>query len=462
MELEKEWVVQIDNYLKSNDYESSSTMEKQKWRKHCIYKIPSCIIEMNKRAYKPQTVSFGPYHHGKENVMGMEEHKQRALVHFLKRCGKPLESLFQSMSEVEQDLRDSYDKQLFVWKEGNHHGKFSKMMILDGCFMLEVLRIGDCRVDYFADYADNDPIFSDHGRLYVMPYIKRDMLMLENQLPMIVLDKLIEFEGRNTRDEEFLNKLILQFFFPGTPPSRSFGKCLHTLDLYRKALLQHSPSHHTVIPKPTKADKHRGYDDDIIIRSVVELRESGIRFKLSDTPSLKDISFNNGILRLPSIIIDDYTESMFLNLMAFERLHVGAGNEVTSYIFFMDNIIDHDVDVAILHRKGIIVNALGSDKDVAKLFNTLARDVSVDRNNGGLDMVQMSVCRYCRRSWNRWRANLIQTYFRNPWAIISLVAAFFLFLFTIVQTVFTIVQFYQPGDDKSTPMSIPRLPPHRP
>ncbi|KAF7815017.1 UPF0481 protein [Senna tora] len=335
---------------------------------------------MNKRAYKPQTVSFGPYRHGKENVKGMEEHKQRALVHFLKRCGKPLESLFQSMSEVEQDLRDSYNKSLFVWKEGNHLGKFSK--ILDGCFMLEVLRIGDCRVDYCADYVDNDPIFSDHGRLYVMPYIKRDMLMLENQLPMIVLDKLIEFEGRNTRDEEFLNKLILQFFFPGTPPSRSFGKCLHTLDLYRKALLQHSPSHHTVIPKPTKADKHRGYDDDIIIRSVVELRESGISFKLSVTPSLKDISFNNGILRLPSIIIDDYTESMFLNLMAFERLHVGAGNEVTSYIFFMDNIIHHDVDVAILHRKGIIVNALGSDKDVAKLFNTLARDVSVDRNNG--------------------------------------------------------------------------------
>jgi hypothetical protein len=58
-------------------------------------------------------------------------------------------------------------------------------MILDGCFMLEILRGST------IDYASNDPIFSKHGKiLYIMPLIKRDMLMLENQLPMRVLDEL--------------------------------------------------------------------------------------------------------------------------------------------------------------------------------------------------------------------------------------------------------------------------------
>ncbi|KAF7815365.1 UPF0481 protein [Senna tora] len=390
-----QWVVRISNELKSN--ESSATKEMEKWKKHCIYQIPSCISELNRCAYKPQAVSFGPYHHGKESVKGMEEHKQRALVHFLKRVG-----------------------------------------------------------DY-CDYADNDPIFSDHGRLYVVPYLKRDMLMLENQLPMVVLRKLLEFEGSsNNQDDEFLNNLILKFFSPSTTLIRNLGKCLHILDLYRKTLLQHSPTHPTIMPKPSISNKHYKEDDDDIMRSARELQEAGIRFKRSDTQSLKDVSFNGGVLRLPTIVIDDSTETMLSNLVAFERLHVGAGNDVSSYLFFMDNIIDTEMDVAILRQKGIVLNALGSDKDVAKLFNSLSRDLTVDRQ-GGLDVVQVSVCRYCKKPWNRWRSNLIETYFRNPWAIVSLIAAIVLFALTIIQTVYTILQANQ--DSSSPSPTTPRLPP---
>lgn len=260
-----------------------------------------------------------------------------------------------------------------------------------------------------------------------------------------------------------MNKLILKFFSPNIPTSKNFGKCLHVLDLFRKSLLQHSPTHPTtppIMPRPIiKAYKHKTqYDVVHIMRSASELRESGIRFRRSKTQSLKDVSFYNGILRLPTIVVDDYTESMLLNLVAFERLHIGAGNDVTSYVFFMDSIIDRDADVAILHRKQIIVNALGNDKAVAKLFNSMSRDVSVDCE-GVLEKVQESVCMYCRKPWNKWRANLFHTYFTNPWAIVSLVGAFFLFLLSAAQTVFTVVQFYQPDGSHVTPMIIPRLPP---
>ena len=49
-----------------------------------------------------------------------------------------------------------------------------------------------CRV---TKRADNDPVFGEHGKLNVKPYIQRDMLLLENQLPMLVLHTLIEVEG---------------------------------------------------------------------------------------------------------------------------------------------------------------------------------------------------------------------------------------------------------------------------
>lgn len=169
----------------------------------------------------------------------------------------------------------------------------------------------------------------------------------------------------------------------------------------------------------------------------MELYEAGIRFKKSESRSLKDISFEDGVLSLPHIVVDDTTESMFLNLIAFERFHVGAGNEVTSYIFFMDNIIDGAMDVSHLHARGIIQNAMGSDKAEAKPFNSLSKDVTIDPDSS-LDVVYKSVNKYCKKRYHMWRANLCHTYFRNPWAMLSVIAVVFLFALTIVQTIYTV------------------------
>jgi hypothetical protein len=159
------------------------------WKKHSIYKIPSRVTALNKKAYKPQAISFGPYHYGEEHLMAMEEHKHRALLHFLKRCEKPIELLFQKIDQEVIDLRDSYKPLDPIWTLNTQ--KFVQMMILDGCFILEILRANDCVLD---DYAENDPVFGEHGKFYVLPYIKRDMLMLENQIPMLVLRTLIQVE----------------------------------------------------------------------------------------------------------------------------------------------------------------------------------------------------------------------------------------------------------------------------
>ncbi|KAG5053178.1 hypothetical protein JHK87_005376 [Glycine soja] len=63
------------------------------------------------------------------------------------------------------------------------------------------------------------------------------------------------------------------------------------------------------------------------------------------------MSFFDGVLRLPTFVVGDTTEYMLLNLVAFERLHVGASNEITSYVFFIGTVIDDGMDMAILHRK---------------------------------------------------------------------------------------------------------------
>lgn len=420
----KDWIIKIKNELNSME---DTTTEAAHWKKRSIYRVPASVIDLNKTAYKPQTVSLGPYHHGEENLKAMEEHKHRALLHFLKRSGKPIELYVDALAEVADNLKDAYDQLATKWQLQTE--EFLELMILDGCFILEIVR------NATQIWNDYDPIFSNHGKLYIVPYLKRDMLMLENQLPLLVLEKLVAVEKENSKGEEkIVNKLIVDFF--SQKPVRNTGKCLHILDIYRNNLLEEPPEkkHH----KKSHPKVHRGEDE--IIRSAAELNEAGIQIKKSKTKGLKDISFHRGVLKLPQIVVDDTTESMYLNLIAFERLHVGAGNEVTSYIFFMDNIIDSARDVSLLHSSGVIQNAVGSDKAVAKLFNSLSKDVTLDPQSR-LDEVHKKVSNYCKKPWNAWRADIMHNYFRNPWAILSVIAAIFLFALTIIQTVYSVLSY---------------------
>ncbi|VAI53079.1 unnamed protein product [Triticum turgidum subsp. durum] len=384
------WVVDVEKKLK----EADKSAEMSRWERHCIYRVPPCMTNIKSKAYQPQVVSLGPFHHGDRDLRPMEEHKYRALRQLLQRVDRTFDELVDGVEDVAEQLEGAYMDLDSEWRaNGGGRERFLAMMIFDGCFLLEVMRCTAADGKQVGDYAHNDPIFSPHGILYMVPYIRRDMLMLENQLPLLLLQKLVGVES---------------------------GK----------------PS-----------------EDNAIIRSAVELYEAGIQFKPSKTLSLHDIRFQGGTLSMPTVSVDDSTEYMFLNMMAFERLHAGAGNDVTGYVFFMDNIIDSAKDVALLSSKGIIQNAIGSDQAVAKLFNTISRDVVLEPNSA-LDAVQRQVNGYFRQPWNIWRANLIHTYFRSPWAFLSLAAAVFLLGMTVMQTVYTVLQFYG-NDSNSLPPSAP-------
>ncbi|KAF8032339.1 hypothetical protein BT93_D1301 [Corymbia citriodora subsp. variegata] len=453
---ETDWILRVNDDLKC-----MPTDEQQCWKNPSIYNVPAFITDLNPKAHRPQVVSFGPYHHDEDHLRPMEEQKYRALLHFLRRSGKTPEPFLKSLREVAQELEESYDTLVPKWKEGAR-GQFLELMIMDGCFMLEIMRavLGEHK------YASNDPIFSIHRLDFIVRYVRRDMLMLENQLPMLVLYKLVAVENNYKEHDEYINKLILSFHFIHTDTTR-MGRCLHVLDVFRKGLLMETEKvHQNVGPEVGKGDKRSldaciigmGHVVDIfrkclpkkteekvrhgeIIRSATELNKAGMKFKKSLTRSLKDISFARGVLKLPVITVDDTTESTFLNLMTFERLHIGAGNKITSYANFMDNIINDERDVALLHAHGIIQNDIGSNEAVAELFNSLCKEVTLPSNHS-LEAMQKDISEYCEQPWNMWRANLNRTYFKNPWTALSLTAAIFLFMLTIIQTVYGVLDYY--------------------
>lgn len=428
-----------------------------------LKQVPQCLREGDDKAYIPQIVSLGPYHHGRRRLRNMDHHKWRALYHILKRTNQDIKQYLDAVKELEEKARSCYEGSI---KLGSN--EFVEMMVLDGCFILELFR-GVAGGFTHLGYSRNDPIFAMRGSMHS---ILRDMIMLENQIPLFILDRLLGLQIGNPDQQGMVAKLALRVFDPLMPTDEPLTKSdrnklessignsntfdpltdqggLHCLEVFRRSLLVMRAG-----PKPTPriwikkwshtnrvADKRKQQ----LIHCVTELKDAGIKFKKGKTDRFWDIKFKKGILKIPRLLIHDGTKSLFLNLIAFEQCHLDCTNDITSYIIFMDNLIDSAEDVSYLHYCGIIEHWLGSDAEVAELFNRLCQEVVFDMNDSYLSRLSEQVNKYYDHRWNAWRASLKHRYFNSPWTIISFIAAVFLLLMTLAQTFYGIYGYYRPS-----------------
>ena len=244
---------------------------------------------------------------------------------------------------------------------------------------------------------------------------------------------LISIDG-HMQDDRGINHRVLDLLSytttptaPTTPVDEFFG--LHPLDVLQKSV------------RGTRQYRQRPIGDGHM-PSAAELREAGIHLKVSTGEGFAGtVSFERGVLRVPKIFLYDDAERMFLNLMAFEQLRPGAGNEVTAFVSFMDDLINTAKDVRLLRAKEIIESGLGSDEAVANLINnTLTKGVVIGPNSSLTD-VMLEVDAYCKKPWNICIIILRTKYFSNPWAFISLVASTVLLIASVIQTVYAILTF---------------------
>lgn len=85
----------------------------------------------------------------------------------------------------------------------------------------------------------------------------------------------------------------------------------------------------------------------------VHYHETGIQLKkrkynIHDRHSLLDIKFDNGVLEVPCFLIDENTESLFKNLIAFEQMDSQYENYITAYVAFMSELVSTSEDATLL------------------------------------------------------------------------------------------------------------------
>ncbi|XP_058084071.1 UPF0481 protein At3g47200-like [Magnolia sinica] len=238
--------------------------------------------------------------------------------------------------------------------------------VVDGCFNFELsLKLAElCKVD---------PMFRT---IWMLPLIGYDLLLLENQIPFLVMQRI--FKMASPVDGS-LTKLALDFFKDFLHKNEeillmdSYHHLLHLLHLHV------TPSEESNLPRNPKKRKKllmflrsRGFFPNSnrpqlpisnhsspplapkIIPCAADLHLAGVKFKKKEKySSILDMKFTNGVLEIPPLVIDEYTKSLFGNLIAFEQCYPNAIIHFTTYLSFMECLMDTSKDVALLHRSNV-------------------------------------------------------------------------------------------------------------
>ncbi|TYI58587.1 hypothetical protein E1A91_D11G370300v1 [Gossypium mustelinum] len=419
--------------------------------KPLIRKVPSALRrnEDFKKYFMPKVISIGPLHHDDPILIESKELKLKLAAHFVKKVGVDGESLYSNIKKEMDGLRKCYDPQeLENYSDDNE--ELAWMFFVDGCAILQAV---------YRRYGDDDDGDDDDGKLFIkddlLTFVYSDLLLLENQLPFRVLELLTR---PRKNGEKFMN--AIQRFIDDTVinpgedrewwwKQQKEGERIHLLHLLRERLLlrkvrircwcflweftQRGFGKSAARTKTTKRYHSR------TIGNVKELKKAGIWLKASETSNLTDISFNHifffGNLRLPPISVDDST----MNLIAYEMCPDFDNDfTVTSYMCFLDLLIDEAGDVKDLRNSGILYNGLGSDEEMAKLIKKMNTDlVPSPMIYSG---VKEKIHNHCKNMWSKYPAQAYHTCFRTRWTFFAFVGAIVALLIGALQTYYTIHQ----------------------
>ncbi|XWS22401.1 hypothetical protein CRYUN_Cryun29cG0030800 [Craigia yunnanensis] len=268
-----------------------------------------------------------------------------------------------------------------------------------------------------------------------------DLLLVENQLPFFVIWEL--YSMLEICDQNSFKKTVFEFFnyvFPYELHQREDWKFIKEINHLLHFI------HHYWHHDPTNSDKNMNRRDRWnSIGCATKLEEVGMKFKRGEGNSLFDIRFESGTVKIPLVVVRDYTEGFLRNLVAFEKLQPEENlHQVTDFLVFMDYLIDSAKDVEILRQHGIIENLLGDNQAVATMFNRLCYHVIFYPEDFYYSLVFNQTkdnCERCQR-WKKFIAYLKRNYFNSPWApLVSIVPAFTLFLLALLQTMYSILPY---------------------
>ncbi|TYH70657.1 hypothetical protein ES332_D05G131700v1 [Gossypium tomentosum] len=195
---ENRWVIKIRRTLEvelEDDHEIPVS----------IFNVPKTLFSSDPDSYTPQLVAIGPYHYWRPELYEMERYKidaaKRTQKNILLHNNLQFDDLVEQLKRLAPKIRACYHKLLDFNNE-----TLGWMVAIDASFLLEFLQIYamkegksltrvSSRMSHLVDYA---------GRKSAHNAILRDIMMLENQIPLFVLRKILEVQSASLEQADDL------------------------------------------------------------------------------------------------------------------------------------------------------------------------------------------------------------------------------------------------------------------
>ncbi|KAH9572872.1 hypothetical protein CY35_02G174300 [Sphagnum magellanicum] len=269
------------------------------------------------------------------------------------------------------------------------------------------------------------------------PYLSTDMAMLENQVPMELLRKVVQRrQPKNLKLDTILavdTKWICPIkLYTSQIPDGDLVNCSHLLDCVYKMTCGHDPP------------KAEGFY--VSVESAVNLTLAGITIK-GVPGTLNMVSFQGGCLSLPIIHIYDRFETVFRNLSIYE--HFSLQPEfcaLSGYRLLMENLIGSLDDVKLLIKHGVFINKVGPEMVVLDIWRRLSQGLCHGKVSASIIEVGEKLNKHCKSRKNVIITEFSQLFCSRPWYVVSAIAVTLVTLATLIQTYTTVI-----GSNKMRP-----------
>ncbi|GFQ00999.1 putative upf0481 protein at3g02645 [Phtheirospermum japonicum] len=495
-----------------------------------VFGVPKALMLSSPDSYIPQQVAIGPYHHFRAEVYDMERYKVAAAKRNQRELRNlKLQDIVDHLIKFELRVRASYHRPVSFGPEA-----LAWMLVVDVCFLFEFFQVcGVKKGKVLTKTPSRLACLIDlSGNKTAHNAILRDIVMLENQIPMFVIRMLLEFQlsSLDLADQLLVDMLIgfsneiSPFKMVEGPREIEMKESAHVLDfLYHfivpkieadpsEAIQIHEDEGHqnedvpntssfskpghlrkffdvlwqilsSLKPRPLEwiksiihsrplkvilklpwtiltkipilkmlkgpienafnvfnMDKEKKDDEEsslssannnnnnkpplleeITIPSVTQLLEVGVQF-VPTKEGITSIGFDQKTLTfyIPTIELDVNSEVVLRNLVAYEACSL------------MNGIIDTEEDAKMLCQRGIIINRLKSEKEVAELWNGMSRSIRLTKVPC-LDRVIGDVNKYYNGRWKVKVGNFMKKYVFGSWKILTFLAAVMMLLLTSLQ-----------------------------
>ncbi|KAM7462002.1 hypothetical protein LguiA_030123 [Lonicera macranthoides] len=355
------------------------------------------------QAYEPNAVSIGPFYYGDDKLLPIQlQHKLRFYSHLINRSHTAIDhnSLKESVDKLVPRARRCYSHNFDEIPDS----EFSLMMVLDGCFILQLFRrdhklkeLIDKQPTPLSGNVIDDPIFDTR---WIMPAVRRDLTKMGNQLPFFVLEELYNLTNLSTDHQETsLLEYAISFFAPLLPASAFDVMCASQIQQlgsnHAHLLALFHSTFNPLLGNSSISIKETELTGISSAGSVTELGRYGIKI-VKGNGHLLDIKYTR-TLKVRPLLLDYGTVHVFHNLVAYEQCGGrSTPSYFTTYVMLLSELMKSSKDVHKLYEQRIIKHTLVNDKEAIAMLRSLCKQIAFDgkkrrKEDVNGDMIRESV-----------------------------------------------------------------------